>query len=351
MEIRRIEGIIPVEAVSKDLPFKLENFSYHDMKKLLSTITSGQSKKDLGEDLQSTLIRAVFEGFTPEGKAKLRVGDLLLIADVEVDREFSIGEELLFRLKSIYPRIELSFVKKEEILSSFISKLRLVLPSFSSEKLLLLGEILKKPEVMNALYTYISVHYQELLEEFKQFSESFKSGILSKLLSPYSIFVALLLLEDELYQEVKEKLPQSITQKDIKDAINTLISIHSLFILGSIIAFPIFFTDNFKGNVYIGLAEDESDPHSVFIELKTKLGTLGIFIMLLNESIMLEIVAENKELLDLFKTNLNELKTFFKEEGFNLVSVVFREGKRSLEEKRKKLFQNLETGFTIDFSV
>ena len=56
MEIRRIEGILPVEGVSRELPLKLENFSYHDMKKLLSQVSSGARKGDSKEEFERLLL-------------------------------------------------------------------------------------------------------------------------------------------------------------------------------------------------------------------------------------------------------------------------------------------------------
>ncbi len=100
MEIRRIEGILPVEAVSRDLPLKLENFSYHDMKRLLAQISGGGSKGDKAQEFENLLLRALFLEYAPDGSALIKVGDKVLRARIEVDKEFKPGQELFLKVKS-----------------------------------------------------------------------------------------------------------------------------------------------------------------------------------------------------------------------------------------------------------
>jgi len=336
LEIRRIEGIIPLDSVSRDLPKKLENFSYHDMRKLLSTISSGAQKKGVEEELNSLLIKATFEGFTPEGKAKLRSGQLILIADVEVNREFKVGEELLFRLKSLYPRIELSLVKKDEFLETVLGKLKLLLPQFSAEKLVSSVEVLKNPKVLNLLAEYESVHYPELKEEFGKFLKSSSAAFSSRVFSPFSVFSLLLLLEDEVFERAKGELPKNLTKKLIKELVVSLLSLQAVFVVSGIVVFPFAFDKEFKGNAYLS---PQGDVQKVYVEVETRFGSLGIFIQLLNENLSVEAITERKELQNILRENEEMFRNELKKEGFELVLFRISENLKYGEEKKREIFK------------
>ncbi|TCK05345.1 flagellar hook-length control protein FliK [Phorcysia thermohydrogeniphila] len=348
MEIRRIEGIVPLEGISRNLPQKLENFSYHDMKKLLSTISSGAQKKGVEEELSSLLIKATFEGFTPEGKAKLRSGHLILIADVEVNREFKIGEELLFRLKSLHPRIELSLVKEEELLETVLGKLRLLLPKFSADRVLLTLEVLKNPKVLSFLANYVSLHYPELKEEFGKFLKGISNSLSKTFFSPFSLFSLLLLLEDDVFESVKEELPEKLTKGSIKELVTSFLSLQSVFVVSGIVVFPFIFDEEFKGDVYFAPKED--DIQKVYVEVETRFGRLGIFIQLLNESLSVEAVTESEELRGILRKSEESFRRELEEEGFKLVLFRVSDDLSYGDEKKREIFKG-ERGVTVDFSA
>jgi len=348
LEIRRIEGIVPLEGISRNLPQKLENFSYHDMKKLLSTISSGTQKKDVEEELGSLLIKATFEGFTPEGKAKLRSGQLILIADVEVNREFKIGEELLFRLKSLHPRIELSLVKEKELLETVLNKLRLLLPKFSAERLLFTLELLKKPKVLNLLANHVSLYYPELKEEFEKFLKGISNSLSRVFFSPFSLFSLLLLLEDDIFKGVKEEFPEKLTKDSIKELVSTFLSLQSVFVVNGIVVFPFIFDEEFKGDVYFAPKGD--DIQKVYVEVETRFGRLGIFIQLLNESLSVEAVTESEKLRETLKKSEEIFRRELEEEGFKLILFRISDDLSYGDEKKAEIFKG-EKGVTVDFSA
>lgn len=348
MEIRRIEGIIPLDGISRNLPRKLENFSYSEMKKLLSVISSGAQKKGVEEELTSLLIKATFEGFTPEGKAKLRSGQLILIADVEVDREFKVGEELLFRLKSTSPRVELSLVRREELLETLLTKLRGLLSHFSEGRTLFPLELLKRPAVLSLIESYVSAHYPELVGEFKKFLKELSPDFSKGVLSPFLLFSLLLLLEDELFSQLKKELRGELTKDYLSGLLSSFLSIYALFVIGGVVVLPFLFDDEFKGEVYF--SPKDGDVLKVYIEVETRLGKLGVFIQLLNDSLSVEAVTESKELRELLLKEEETLRRELEEEGFRLVLFRVSGDVKYGEEKKREIFKGGK-GVTVDFSA
>ncbi len=338
MEIRRIEGIIPVEGLNRDLPLKLENFSYYDMKKLLSTVTSGSSKKDVSEELESLLIKATFLGYTPEGKAKLKSGKLILIADVKVDREFREGEELLLKLENTSPKIELSVVKTEQKPRKLLETLREFLPKQQPE-LTELSKFLNK-EVLSYLQKIATKRFPELKENLPAFLPS-KTAVPS----PFHLLALLMLLEESTFQKVRDKLPPGTRKDEINKAVEELIATYALFVITGIVLSPVYLNGELKGRAYF---KKEEDMAAALVELELSEGKLLLLVKLLGKNLSVELFTESRKLKE--SLNTEDLKKFLADKGFNPVVVRFSE-KKEFEEEKEKFLKGSEKGFTVDFSA
>ncbi len=345
MEIRRVEGIIPLEGISRDLPLKLENFSFHDMKKLLSTISSGSTKKDMAEEFESLLIRATFEGYTPEGKAKLRSGKLMLIADVNVNREFKVGEELLLKLKSIFPKIELSLVEGKE--QNILKALKNMLASFAPQEALKGIELLKDPFIIQLVISYLAKHAPGTKEEVeKSLKFLAQNGIPRK--QSHLILSLLVLLEDENFEKVKEK-HEKMTKETIKTAIQSLLSSFGFFAVTSLIVIPFFFEKEFKGTIYVPKEQDEIK--SVFLEIETGEGTMGLLVKVGSRGdFSIDFFTDSETLKEKLLSIENEIREELKKEGFNLLYMRWG-GDFSKGEEEKREFLKGEKGITINYSI
>ena len=329
MEIRRIEGVIPVEAVSRDLPLKLENFSYHEMKKLLSQITKGEQKGKAETEFE-TLLKAVFLGYEGKGRGKFRVGDAEFTAKLEVDRNFLPGEEVLLRVKGGKERLELSLVNS--VSSKLSEVLRQELPK------LLKGFLkLPDPQLFSSLLPVIEREYPELLSGFKQFLSS------PQVFSPHLLLSLLLVLKPEVRSELERKGVKLPDAASVKELINGIIGLYGLYALLGVVEVPIYVDEGFKGRVFY--RSDAGNFSSAFVEVETELGEFKALFRLLGKSISLELWG-GKELLK--RIDLEEVKERLKALGLEpvLVRAVDRE---EIERARGELLKG--EGISVNFSV
>ncbi len=299
LEIRRIEGIIPVEAVSRDLPLKLENFSYRDMKKLLSLISKGEGKGDLNSEFEN-LLKATFLEYLSGNRAKLKIGDLILNARIEADRTFEPGEEILLRVKGINESLELSIVSPVSLKLSEI--VRNNLKSLVEGKIHL-GELSK--EEISAVVQFITENFSELLPPFK---EVLREGNLSY--SPYFLLANLLLLKEEVRSKLKNPPPK----EEVLNRLNTYLSLCAFYYVFGILMTPFSLEDDFKGKVYYL----KGDVPKAFIDVETLKGRFRALVGLIGRKVSVEYWVEG-ELSDVFDEE--ELRRVISKSGFEPILV------------------------------
>lgn len=314
VEIRRIEGIIPVEAVSRNLPVKWENFSYRQMRQLLSLVSKGEQK---GKGEFEDIIRATFLGYTPEGKAKLRSGKLTLIADVKLPVELQEGQELLLRLKEVSPKLVFSLVSagvSPKELSKFVASV--------------LGKLLKgEPLPLNAVFTPAVVTYLEelfkkelpqLAPAFGEFKEALLKGDPAAAVSRYAL-VGLLLLIDN-FEQFKPRLPRWVTKEKLTELLNTLLGVYALYLVTGTVIVPLLTVSDFKGRLFV---KREGELFKALLELETPKGELKALLKLLGYELSVDLWAEEplKELL-----RPEELAAELESVGFKVVYCKFSPG-------------------------
>ncbi len=328
MEIRRIEGIIPLESVSRHLPQKLENFSFHDMKKLLSTISAGTPKKGMEEETGSVLIKATFEGFTPEGKAKLKSGDLLLLADVKVDREFKVGEELFFELKKTHPQLTLRLLPENELLRKLLEGLKPLIFGFSIEELQKIPLFLAKNK--NLLRKELKkLGVSQALPEILNFSPKKPKNLV------LTLFAMLLLLDSPDRQEREGE------EDKLKDLITSLLVAIGIQITRNTLIFPFAIGEEFRGNLIVELREE---PKRVFAEVTTPLGKVEILIKAAGKNLSVEILPPDEKIGKLLEEKRSFLEEDLKELGFRLVFFSAEPELKSWEKERKEIQAKLTSG-------
>ncbi|WP_457680043.1 hypothetical protein [Thermovibrio sp.] len=301
MEVRKIEGIIPVEAVSRDLPLKLESFSYYDMKKLLSTITKGSFKKDKGEEFEGLLLKATVLGTLPDGRLRLKLGDALITARPEVEREFREGEEITLRLKSISPSLELSLV--EGVPLNFSNLLPKLFNFSLNLDFLLRGSLAEK------LLRLLRESSPELYEEISSFVKEGRAVPSRELL-----FLLLFTLKPEVYGEVKGELPKGVNREKLKEAVEFLVGALLLFNALKVLLLPVSLK-GFKGRVLFGSLDGIS---AALLEGETPLGSFASLVRVLKSSVSVKLSGKGPLLKGLDPCSLKEL---LKEEGLNPISV------------------------------
>ncbi len=337
MEIRKIEGIIPVEAINRDLPIKLENFSYQDMKKLLSTTVKGERKKSVTEELEGRLIKATFEGFTDEGKAKLKIGEKTITAEVRVDSNLKPGDLLTLSVRSTYPEIELKLVSIEREIKRILSELarnlllNKELRNFNKLPELLMNidpSKLKKPELQEIAKTVMkSITVKDITPEtIKNYIKTFLSPLTAALIS-----------------SVDKQEPEKAKQINVKDAATQLI-LH--MILGSAFGFievPILI-DDFESRTSI-LIRDKNEPLKIKLEVIYKdYGYIACDISLLHKEISVEFTVEKDKTKKLIEENLNGLLSRIEAFGLNVVfcSIRVDRTKKKFEESQPILIKDLK---------
>jgi len=329
VEIRRVEGIIPIEGISRDLPLKLENFSYYEMKKLLSQITGGEQKGKANTEFE-TLLKAVFLGYEGKGRGRFKLGNSEFTARLEVEREFTPGEEVLLRLKEIGESIEFSLIhpvskKLSEVLKGELSNL--------------LTQVFKFPdrEVLNALLPIVEREYPELLPEFRLFISS------EKVYSPYLLLSLLLLTKPEVRSELEKRGVKLPSVEEVKSLISHLIGLYSLYSLLGVLEVPIYIDESFKGRVFY--RTEKEGISTAFVEVETKLGEFRALFKLLGKNVSVEYWASD-EILD----RLNEDELREKLESVGLKPVLLRRVEvEEIENFKRELFKG--EGVSVNLSV
>ncbi len=329
MEIRRIEGIIPVEGINRDLPLKVENFSYYEMKKLLSQITAGEQKGNPASEFE-TLLKAVFLEYEGENRGRFKLGNSEFTARLEVNRTFQPGEEVLLRLKSIGDRIEFSLVLPVRGKLSEILKGELVS--------ILNGNLqLPDQEILRLLIPIVEKLYPELSSGFRSFAVS------GKTYSPYTLLSLLLLMKPDVREEIERKGVKPPGNEELKSLINQLLGLYSLYALAGIVEIPVNTGENFRGKVlYRSLKEELSQA---FMEIETGLGNFKSLVKLLGKNVSVEYWASQKLL---NRIDREEIRNRLISVGLNPV-LIRAVSETETEEFRKSFFKG--EGISINLSV
>jgi hypothetical protein len=312
MEIRRVEGVLPIEAISRDLPLKLENFSYQDMRRLLAQITGGEPKGDKAQEFENLLIKALFIDYTEEGRARIKVGEQVLTARLEVEQEFKPGQTLLLRVKSFYPELKLSLVLVEnQKVKELIRELLTSRPkSDYFQAVLLIRETLAEEIKKIAA------------ERYPQLLPLFNSGKGVELIS------LLLLLNPEVRERLKDKLPKELSGERIKELLQTAVGVYILRSLIGASIIPIAGED-FEGRVLIG---EDGGISVAIIEGESSVGKLLAAVKSLGRSISVEF-AGSEAILE--RIEVEEVKKLLEEERLIPVAVEKVDAKKIEELKRK----------------
>ncbi len=329
MEIRRVEGIIPVEGINRDLPLKLENFSYHEMKKLLSQIGAGEQKGKANTEFES-LLKAVFLGYEGKNRGRFKLGNTQFTAQLEVDRAFQPGEEILLRLKGIGEKIEFSLVlpvrkKLSEILKGELPNLLLKTVNFPDKT------------VLSLLIPFVEREYPEIAHGFKSFVVS------ERVFSPYLIFSLLLLLKPEVRSEIEKRGVKLPAEGEVKELINHILGLYSLYTLLGVLEIPIYVDESFRGRVFFRRGKEELSQ--AFIEIDTALGEFGALLKLLGKNLSVEYWG-SREVLE--RIDPEEIKR--KLESAGLKPIVVRAISKDEAESFKGEFFKGE-GISVNLSV
>jgi len=320
MEIRRIERIIPVEAVSRDLPLKLENFSYKEMKKLLSRI----SRKE-----EEGLLKATLLELPSPGRAKIRLGDIVIEARLEAALPLKPGQELVLKVKEISPEIQLSLVEP----SSLLGAVKRALPKLFELSPKLFYSLFS-PQVSAAVL-------EEVQRSFPEFYFPLKTLVQEgKLLPGRELLIYLLtLLKPEVYRKARPYLPEELDREKIKELVEFAVGAILLYRSIKVLLLP-FSAENFWGRALLGVKEGVG---VAFIEGEGEAGEFKGAVRTLKNSVSLEYWTGGR-LSERF--NPEEVKEFLKEEGLTPVSIV-----RVRKEKVLKVKRELLKGNLIEFTV
>ncbi len=336
MEVRQVDGAIPISLAVRELPLKLEDFSQKDMQNLLSTIIQTESKEDVKQELGSALIKATVEGFTKEGKLKLKTNNVLLIAEVETEKVFSKGEVVFLKVKSLYPRLELAIIKEGEVIKKLFNLLKHNFPFLLSGKVGEIAEIINDPAVRRVILDYLMLRFPEIHREIEKLLKSEKF-----LLKPQVFLILLLLLEDE----VKENLRflRKFEKKEIENLLEVLLSSYGLFFATSCILAPV--VEEEARSVVFFFPKDA--PLSAFFEVESSFGKVGILIKVVGKEVGVEVFGSKKGFTKL-KEGEEELSKLLESEGLKLVYLKF--GGESLPENTTAGVLN-KKGMLIDITV
>jgi len=323
MEIRRIEGIIPVEAVSRDLPLKLENFSYKDMKKLLSQITRK------GEEFEELLLKATLLELPSPGRARIKLGNTVIEARLEAAGPFTPGQELLLRVKRLSPAIELSIVEP----TSLLKAVKRVLPKLFEVNLRPFKALLS-PQVSAVVLEEVKRELPELYPAVKAFIEG------GELRPGRELLIYLLtLLKPEVYKRVKPYLPGELNRQRIKELLDFTVGAVLLYHSIKVLLLPIS-GEGFWGRALLGVKDGVG---VAFIEGEGSLGEFKGAVRALKTSVSLEYWAQG-ELKRRF--NPKEVEELLKEEGLTPVLIREVEAERLLKVKGELL-----KGSLVEFTV
>jgi len=300
MEIRKVEGIIPLEAVSRDLPIKLENFSYKDMKNLLSRTIEGERKGNISEELGKNVFKAIFEGFTEGGRARINVGGRVISAEVDAELNLIPGDRLTLMVISTEPEVRLRLISVErEVKKALYRVLKSLLGRRSVEVLKKVPEILKRAGAGElegvARSIASSLNPKELKpENLKRYVEAF--------LSPAT--VALL---------------KSMGERDA--ASQLLLHIIIGYAFGTV-ELPLR-VDDMESRVCVRVKEGE--PLRVKVEVVYRdFGYVSCSILMVEDELSVEFTAEKGNTASLIRENLGELLSGIEAFGLRVVAAGVR---------------------------
>ncbi|OMH41040.1 hypothetical protein [Desulfurobacterium indicum] len=222
------------------------------MEKLLSSVIQGERKGDSTNELKGKKLKLKFLGYTEDGKAKILVGNKVIVAEVDVDDEFEPGQVLTFIIKSLAPKLELKLVEIDpEWAQKFI--LKSLLPFLDSESF------------RKVLSIYFEKHYLEIWNANKIDDKAF-SSFLSSLFSYQTVSL--------LISMTKEFIAASEGKLSEEDYRKFLLSIMAFYFLpvGDIVLFPLRIKDT-DVDVYFEKEED-----GIKIEIEVSRGCVNNFV-------------------------------------------------------------------------
>ncbi|SNR59554.1 hypothetical protein [Desulfurobacterium atlanticum] len=297
------------------------------MEKLLSSIIAGERKGDVSEELKGKRIKVKFLGYTEDGKAKILLGNKVIIADVETDRQFTEGEELIFLIKSLYPKLELKLIKLDEKWSNQFILLKL-LPFLDSKSIKqVISEIFKK-------------EIKEISSRDKKIEDETLKKFIKMIFSPKGAADTLLTVKELLIQS-----KGNLSEKDFRKLILSMLAFYFLPV-GNIVFFPLKVNDT---DVEI-LFEKDKDGCKVEIEISKNSLFINVSIFAISNEVSIEFKAENKEIVEALKKRDAELKTKLLSAGFIPVSITYKKEKTEKEKLLEKVKVHIDSG-KINISV
>ncbi len=299
------------------------------MEKLLSSIIKGERKGDVSEELKGKKIRVKFLGYTEEGKAKILLEDKVIIADVESDRKFTPGEELIFIVKSLYPKLELKLIQLDENWTNQFILLKL-LPFFD------------KDSVKNILKFYMGKQFPEIMKKLKE-----ESPLSEKELQILFQTIFSKKGKEQIFSSLKEIMiaaKGNLTEADFRKLILSLLAFYFLPVGGAV-----FIPLNIK-DTDIELIFQKEEGYKIEINIKHKNNSVFISIFTISNEVSIEFKSENKNLIEALKSRDTYLKEKLLAAGFIPIAITYSNEKATLQAIEEKIKINLDSG-TVDILV
>ncbi|WP_456464740.1 hypothetical protein [Desulfurobacterium sp.] len=270
------------------------------MEKLLSSVIQGERKGDSTDELKGKKLKLKFLGYTEDGKAKILVGNRVIVAEVDVDEEFEPGQILTFIIKSLSPKLELKLVEIDpEWAQKFI--LKSLLPFLDADSFEKIVSI------------YLKKHYPEVWNA-GTFDDKFFANFLSSLFSSETIF-KLIAAAKELVASSRGKL----SEEDYKKLLLAIMAFYFLPV-GDVVLFPIKIKDT-DIDVYF---EKEEDGIKVEIEINRKGVSVFVYLFVINNEVSVDFLTEDERILNKLKLLDEQLKNKLLSAGFVPVAVSYR---------------------------
>ncbi|WP_457567953.1 hypothetical protein [Desulfurobacterium sp.] len=286
------------------------------MEKLLSSVIQGERKGDSTDELKGKKLKLKFLGYTEDGKARILIGNKVVIAEVDVDEELEPGQILTFIIKSLSPKLELKLVEVDtEWVQRFI--LKSLLPFLDPES------------VKKVLSIYIKKHFPEVWEAGSFDDRSFLAFV-SSIFSPETAAVLASIGGQFLNSRGK------VSEEDYR---KLLLAIMAFYFLpaGDAVFFPLRIKDT-DVDVYFEKEED-----GVKIEIEVKRGDVSVFVsvFVIGREVSIDFLTESEKVLTKLKESDGRLKNKLLSVGFIPVAISYKTGKppdkRQLESLRLKL--------------
>ncbi len=271
------------------------------MEKLLSSVIQGEKKGDSTDELKGKKLKLKFLGYTEDGKAKILVGNKVIVAEVDVDEEFEPGQVLTFIVKSLAPKLELKLVEIDpEWAQKFI--LKSLLPFLDPESF------------RKVLSLYLEKHYPEIWNAGEIDDDKAFSSFLSSLFSSQTVSL-LISMAKEFVAASKGKLSEEDYQK-------LLLSIMAFYFLpiGDIVLFPLRIKDT-DVDVYF---EKEEDGIKVEVEVNRAGVTVFVSIFVIGNEVSVDFLTKEERILERLKILDEQFKNKLLSAGFIPVAVSYR---------------------------